>query len=148
MHEPVLLAEVITNLNLTPGMKVIDATLGGGSHTLVMAQKVGPTGHILGLDADLSTVEATRERLSSQGNVKLVTAWFDQLAAVAESEGFTAVDGILFDLGMSSLQLDDPARGFSFQASGPLDMRFDPSQRLTAAEIVNRWQEKQLADTF
>ncbi len=145
-HIPVLLTEVLEGLALQPGMKVIDATLGGGGHTQAMLEQIGSTGQLLGLDRDRQTLKQTSQQLTNYPNARLVHAAFDQLEAVAEEQGFTEVDAILFDLGFSSLQLDDSARGLSFQQAGPLDMRLDQEQPLTAYELVNRQSERQLAD--
>jgi 16S rRNA (cytosine1402-N4)-methyltransferase len=105
----------------------------------------GPNGAVLGIDADPVAIEAARERLSRFGD-RLVTAesYFDHLLAIAEREGFARSDGVLFDLGVSSPQLDTPLRGFSFQADAPLDMRMGPSAPLSAAEVVNSWPEAEL----
>lgn len=148
MHIPVLLTEVIEGLALKPGMTVIDGTVGGGGHTEAMLKAIGPTGRLLGLDRDATTLEATKRRLAPYTNATFVHAPFDTMDQVATELGITAVDAILLDLGFSSLQLDDPARGFSFQADGPLDMRLDESERTTAADLINKLREQQLADIF
>lgn len=148
MHVSVMLPEVLDQLALKPGMSVIDCTVGGGGHSEAMLKLIGPTGKLLGLDADTSTLEDVKQRLTSYPNATFVHAWFHNLEEVAKENGFTEVDAILFDLGFSSLQLDDPERGLSFQADGPLDMRLDPTAHTTAIEIVNRRSERQLADIF
>lgn len=148
MHIPVMLNEILEGLNLKTGMTVIDCTVGGGGHTEAMLKKIGSKGQLLGLDADKTTLSDVKNRLKTYPNTVFANAWFDELESVAEDQGFKDVDAILFDLGFSSLQLDNPARGFSFQADGPLDMRLDSEADTTAAELVNRANEKTLADIF
>jgi len=128
---------------------VIDGTLGGGGHTARILELSAPTGRVLGLDADPEAVERVAARLAgavSAGRLIIVQANFGEMQAVAQAHGFTQVDGILLDLGVSSFQLETPDRGFSLMQSGPLDMRFDPQQPISAADIVNRWPEHELAD--
>lgn len=147
-HMPVLLAEVIAALAPRPGGRYLDATVGGGGHALAVLQAAQPGGVLLGIDADPAALAATAERLAEAGlgqQAVLRHGSFADLAALATEAGFTAVDGILFDLGVSSYQLDTPERGFSFAADGPLDMRLDPTQGPTAAELVNRLSERELA---
>lgn len=112
-----------------------------------MLDATAPEGRLLGLDRDPAALETARERLSAYGDrVRLVLTPFAGLATVARAQGFAPADGVLLDLGLSSLQLADPARGFSFQAEGPLDMRFDPAQDLTAADLVNDLPMNDLAE--
>ncbi len=145
-HVPVLAAEVLTILASRPGARFIDATVGGGGHALLLLEATAPDGRLLGLDADPRAIVRTRQRLAVFGErVTLVQANFRKLEAVARQHGFADVDGILFDLGVSSFHLDDPAQGFSFQAEGPLDLRFDPTQGPTAADVVNTLSEDELA---
>lgn len=147
-HTPVLLAEVIAALAPRPGGRYLDATVGGGGHALAVLQAAQPGGVLLGIDADPAALAATAERLAEAGlsqQAVLRHGSFADLAALAAEAGFTAVDGILFDLGVSSYQLDTPERGFSFAADGPLDMRLDPTQGPTAADLVNRLSERELA---
>lgn len=130
-----------------PGGRFIDATVGTGGHAAGVLATTAPHGQLLGLDRDLAALAVARERLSTYGErVRLVQASFADLAAIARTQGFVAVDGVLFDLGLSSLHLADPSRGFSFQAEGPLDMRFDPTQDLTAADLVNNLSMNDLAE--
>ncbi len=143
-----MLAEVIENLALTPGMSVIDATIGGGGHTEAMLRSIGPTGRLLGLDTDSEAITRVQSRLTTYSNLTLVHAAFDQIESIAEDQGIGPVDAILFDLGFSSIQLDAPERGFSFQADGPLDMRLNQEQQTTATQLINRASERQLADIF
>lgn len=148
IHTPVLLNEVIEGLNLKPANRVIDATIGGGGHSLAILKIIGPGGSLLGIDRDQETLKYVKSRLTTCQNYRLVHTDFNQLATVAGENGFKAVDAILLDLGFSSIQLDDPARGLSFQQAGPLDMRLDQSSELTAEQLVNRGSERQLADIF
>ncbi|MCX7671813.1 MAG: 16S rRNA (cytosine(1402)-N(4))-methyltransferase RsmH [Anaerolineae bacterium] len=146
-HVPVLLNEVLRGLDLRPGAVCVDATVGGGGHAEAILQATAPAGRLLGLDADPQAIERVRRRLAPfEARVTLVHANFRDLAAVATAHGFTAVDAVLLDLGVSSFQLAGEERGFSFLAAGPLDMRMDPRLSLTADEIVNRWPQEQLAD--
>ena len=148
-HVPVLLAEVLAGLALRPGDRAIDGTLGGGGHTAALLEQTAPDGRVLGLDADPDAILRVAERLSAAvqgGRLTLVQAPFETMHAVATAQGFTPVDAILLDLGVSSFQLDTPERGFSLMHPGPLDMRFDPQAGPSAADIVNRWPEQELAD--
>ncbi|HXF63817.1 MAG TPA: 16S rRNA (cytosine(1402)-N(4))-methyltransferase RsmH [Caldilineaceae bacterium] len=148
-HIPVLLDETVDGLGVKPGSLVIDGTLGGGGHTARILERSAPNGRVLGLDADPAAVERVAARLAgavSAGRLVIVQANFGEMQTVAEAHGFTQVDGILLDLGVSSFQLETPDRGFSLMHSGPLDMRFDPQQPISAADIVNRWPEHELAD--
>lgn len=147
-HTPVLLAEVIAALAPRPGGRYLDATVGGGGHALAVLQAAQPGGVLLGIDADPAALAATAERLAEAGlsqQAVLRHGSFADLAVLAAEAGFAAFDGILFDLGVSSYQLDTPERGFSFAADGPLDMRLDPTQGPTAADLVNRLSERELA---
>ncbi len=148
-HVPVMLDEVVTALAPHPGGRYIDATVGGGGHALAVLKAAQPGGMLLGIDADPAALVATAERLAAAGltdHAALRHGSFADLATIATEAGFTAVDGILFDLGVSSHQLDTPERGFSFAADGPLDMRLDPTQGVTAADLVNQLDERSLAD--
>lgn len=142
-----LLNEVIQALAPRRGGCYVDATLGGGGHAEAFLRLSEPKGRLLGLDADPVAVERAGTRLAPFGERCVCAhANFDALAQVAESHGFGAVDGILLDLGFSSDQLADPTRGFSFQAEGPLDMRFNPTNPTTAADLVNNLPRRDLAD--
>jgi 16S rRNA (cytosine1402-N4)-methyltransferase len=144
-HVPVLYQAVLAGLRPAPGAKFIDATVGAGGHAAGLLAASSPDGQLLGLDRDPAALAAAGATLASfGGRARLVQASYAQVAGVAL--GFGPVDGFLLDLGLSSLQLDDPQRGFAFQADGPLDMRFDPRAELTAAEIVNTWPLEDLAD--
>lgn len=148
-HTPVLLAEVLAGLAIRSGMRVIDGTLGGGGHTEAILQQVGPDGRVLGIDADPAAIRRVTQRLGdavASGRLVLAQGNFGEIGALARSHGFIEVDAILLDLGVSSFQLETGERGFSFVLDGPLDMRFDPLQDLSAADIVNCWPEEELAD--
>lgn len=146
-HVPVLFAEVLDALAVRPGGCYIDCTVGAGGHAAGILERSAPAGRLLGLDRDAGSLELARARLAVFGDRALLRhRSFGDLAAAAREANFESVDGILFDLGFSSWQIGDPARGFSLLADGPLDMRFDVSQALTAEEIVNHWSERDLAD--
>jgi 16S rRNA (cytosine1402-N4)-methyltransferase len=146
-HIPVLLDEVLKGLNLHPGQRYIDGTLGAGGHAEAILQTIAPDGQVLGLDADPVALNSARQRLAPYNDrVHLVNANFSQLATIAHSYDFVPVHGILLDLGLSSMQLGDAERGFSFQHEGPLDMRYDPSGPITAADLVNNLSQSELAD--
>lgn len=148
-HISVLLDEVIAGLNLRPGASAIDCTLGGGGHTAHILAQTAPDGRVLGLDADPDAITRIAERFRAElatGRLTVVQSPFEAVASIARKSGFGQVDAILLDLGVSSFQLDQPARGFSMMQPGPLDMRFDPEQYPSAADIVNEWPERELAD--
>ena len=153
-HTPVLLREVLEWLRIKPEGTYIDATLGAGGHSAAIAQRLisgaipgRPSGRLISLDRDAQAIELARERLKTFGaTVTLVQSAFSRIATVAQELGLPHADGVLADLGVSSMQLDRAERGFSFREAGPLDMRMDRSETITAEEIVNRWQEKELAD--
>lgn len=151
-HIPVLLSAVLAALQPRPGACFIDATVGGAGHALPLLQAAQPGGRLLGIDADPAALAAARARLGAAGlptaSFTLVHGHFAELAALAHQHGFDAVDGILLDLGVSSYQLDTAARGFSFAADGPLDMRLDPRGGPTAADLVNQLDEQELADVI
>jgi 16S rRNA (cytosine1402-N4)-methyltransferase len=146
-HTPVLLEEVLEWLRIRPDGTYIDATLGAGGHSESIAKRL-TTGRLISLDRDAQALELARERLKGFGEkVKLVQSPFSKIAEVARGLGIPPVDGVLADLGVSSMQLDQAARGFSFREAAALDMRMDTANdELTADEIVNRWSEKEIAD--
>jgi 16S rRNA (cytosine1402-N4)-methyltransferase len=145
-HRPVLLDEALEFLNVRPGGTYIDATLGGGGHAEAILERL-TTGRLLGLDRDPAAVAHARERLAGYGErFVAMEGNFGQIAELHRASGFAPADGLLADLGLSSLQLDDAARGFSFNREGPLDMRMGPDVSTTAEEIVNYAGEKELAD--
>ena len=144
-HVPVLLAEVISGLALHPGDDAIDGTLGGGGHASAILEAVAPSGRLLGIEWDGRTLEETRKTLERYGSrAMLVHGNYRDVGRLARTYAFPSVSGILVDLGYSSLQIDDPARGFSVRAGGPLDMRYDDAHELTAADIVNAWPKEEL----
>ena len=146
VHVPVLLDEVMAALQPRPGGRFIDCTVGLGGHAAAILEEISPSGRLLGIDADPEAIKASQDRLRDCGKaVILVNDNFVNLEAICERYRFHPVDGILFDLGVSSLQLDTAERGFSFHLDAPLDMRFDPGQGLTASDIVNRFSEQELA---
>jgi len=145
-HIPVLLSESLRALSVQPGGRYIDCTLGGGGHAASILDHSSPGGQLLGIDADPSAIEITQERLQKyKESVLLVNDNFVNLQAICHKFDFSPVHGILFDLGLSSLQLNGSSRGFSFQHDAPLDMRFNPKQKVTAADIVNTTSEARLA---
>jgi 16S rRNA (cytosine1402-N4)-methyltransferase len=147
VHTPVLLHETLEWLAPAPGGIFLDGTSGAGGHAAEIAARIGPRGLLVCADADPSMLEIAALRLSEFPWVRLVHADFADLDALREAAGGRTFDGALLDLGISSLQLDDPARGFSFRAEGPLDMRRDPDGGgPTAAEILRDTREKELAD--
>jgi len=147
-HVPVLFQAVLSGLQVKPGGRYVDATVGGGGHAAGVLEASSPDGRLLGLDRDPAALEVARGRLAAYaGRVVLVHSSFTCLKDVALARDFTNVDGVLFDLGLSSLQLADPARGFAFATDGPLDMRFDPTAGgPTAAQLVNRLSFDELRD--
>jgi 16S rRNA (cytosine1402-N4)-methyltransferase len=145
LHVPVLLAEVLHWLNPQPGQVLVDGTLGGGGHTRALAERVAPNGRVLALDRDPAALAAAETTLAGLC-VTQVHSNFCDLPEVLQQLQSGPVDGVLLDLGLSSDQLADAARGFSFAAGGPLDLRFDPDQGEPAARLVNRLREEQLAD--
>jgi 16S rRNA (cytosine1402-N4)-methyltransferase len=146
-HVPVMLQEVLRHLAPRPGGRYIDATAGGGGHSLALLQSSAPDGRVLSLDADPRALARLQTRLQAYGARSVVAqANFRSLAVAAERLGFTAVDGVLMDLGLSSDQLADPSSGFAMLEDGPLDMRFDPAGQATAANLINELDEQELAD--
>jgi len=150
IHIPVLLQEVLTYLKPEPKTVWLDGTVGLGGHSEALLTRVLPEGRLLAMDRDPRNLAMAKQRLSAFTDaVIFVCDSFAQAKSHAYAHGFTSFDGILLDLGFSSAHLQDASRGFSFLASGPLDMRYDPSsQTLTAQEIVNTWSEDQIARIF
>ncbi len=145
-HIPVLYDEVLQFIGPKSGGRYIDATVGAGGHAAGLLEASAPDGVLLGLDADADSLAIARARLAPFGaRVKLIHANFAALAEVAHGCGFEEVDGVLFDLGLSSMDVDEAERGFSFLRDGPLDMRFDRSRGQTAADLVNTLGEEELA---
>jgi 16S rRNA (cytosine1402-N4)-methyltransferase len=145
-HIPVLTEEVILGLNVQPGKQYIDCTLGLGGHARNILEKCYPGGKLLGIDADQQAISVARDRLSAfSDSIVLVNDNFKNLENICLANEYIPVDGILFDLGISSMQLDTPQRGFSFKNDAQLDMRFSSSQELTATDIINILSEEKLA---
>lgn len=145
-HEPVMLHEVVDALAVRPGGRYVDATAGLGGHARAIIEAAQPDGRLLGIDRDPQALAIATERLAPYGEaVVLARGEFADVARICGERGFTPVDGILIDAGVSSFQLDTPGRGFSFRRDEPLDMRMDPDGPTTAADIVNTSDEFDLA---
>jgi 16S rRNA (cytosine1402-N4)-methyltransferase len=145
-HKPVLLKEVLSALSIQPGGRYVDCTLGGGGHAMAIIQNSAPGGQLLGIDADPEAIRAAAINLSRYTeSILLVNDNFVNINAICHHYDFYPVHGILLDLGLSSMQLYDDPRGFSFQYEAALDMRFNPKQNITAADIVNNYSEVDLA---
>ena len=143
-HQPVLLNECIQGLAIRPEGVYVDGTLGRAGHSREIAKRL-TTGRLLCIDRDQAAIDAAEERLALwRDRVTLIHSNFDRLGDILREEGITGVDGMLFDLGVSSPQLDDPSRGFSYMQDAPLDMRMDASAPLTAREVVNGWSYEEL----
>ena len=141
-----LLGEAIEWLRIRPDGTYLDATAGTGGHSLEIARRL-TTGRLIAMDRDPRALETARERLKQfEAQVTLVQAEFSRIGEVVGEMKLPPLDGVLADLGVSSLELESPERGFSFRAAGPLDMRMNPESPLTAEEIVNHWPEKELAN--
>lgn len=156
-HVPVLLTAVLDLGAMKPGMRVIDATLGGGSYTRALVEAVGEDGRVMAFDWDQQAILRFRERAThdpvlykalQEERLLLVNRPYSELSQSLTEAKWGAVDVIVADLGLSSEQLADPERGISFQADGPLDMRLNTSETVTAADIVNHWSEADLAELF
>jgi len=146
-HTPVMLSETIESLAIQLGGRYVDCTIGGGGHSAAIIKNSEPGGQLLGIDADPEAIKIARMRLKTYySSVLLVNDNFVNLEAICIKNDFKPVNGILFDLGLSSMQLESEGRGFSFQHEAPLDMRFNPDQEVTAADMVNTSTEAELAD--
>ena len=144
-HRPVLLEECIQGLNIRPEGVYLDGTLGRAGHSREIARRLRGSGRLICVDRDQAALEAARERLGEwMDRVTLVHSNFDQVDKILDELELPGVDGMLFDLGVSSPQLDDGSRGFSYLADAPLDMRMDRSEGLTAAQVVNTWSQEEL----
>jgi 16S rRNA (cytosine1402-N4)-methyltransferase len=147
LHKPVLYKEIIHALQPKNRGRYIDGTLGAGGHARGILEACAPDGRLLGLDVDLQALAIARETLAPYGKrAELAQASYTSLLEEMKHIGWDAVDGIVLDLGISSMQLDEPARGFSFQQEAPLDMRFDTGHGMTAAELINSAPEHEIAD--
>lgn len=146
-HRSVLYQEIIHGLRPKSPGYYVNSTVGAGGHAWGILNASLPTGKLLGLDLDPQALEIAHQRLAEYSDrVTLVQASYTTLLEQVHRLGWKSVEGIVIDLGLSSMQLDTPDRGFSFQSEGPLDMRFDPSQPLKAEDLVNNWSERDLAD--
>ncbi len=145
-HVPVMLHEVMTHLNLKQGGTYVDCTLGGGGHTLEIIKKIQPGGRVIGIDQDPNALAAARQRLESYGqSIVFVHSNYYRLKEISAELDLDGADGVLFDLGVSSHQLDEGERGFSYMQDASLDMRMNPGDRVTAEQIVNEKTEDELA---
>ena len=147
VHKSVLLEESVSWLVTDPQGIYVDCTLGGAGHSSRIAQKLAPEGLLIGIDQDEDAIAAATEKLKGAPcQVRIVHNNFRNLGDILDQLGLAAVDGIFFDLGVSSYQLDTPERGFSYMHDGPLDMRMDQERSLTAAKVVNTYSEEALAE--
>lgn len=149
-HKTVLLHEAVEGLNIQPDGIYVDCTLGGAGHTTLILDKLSENGHVFAFDQDQSAIDHVLSALSEeqQGKLTCIQANFRYLKEELEARGVTSVDGILYDLGVSSPQLDEAARGFSYHKDAPLDMRMNRKQQLTAYDVVNKWEYNDLVRIF
>jgi 16S rRNA (cytosine1402-N4)-methyltransferase len=146
LHVPVMLEEVLEYLKPKPGQIIVDATLGTGGHSLEILKRITPGGKLVGIDRDENSLEICRQRLAEfKGSTEFVHANFADLDQTLVNLGIQKIDGIVFDLGISSYQLHDAQRGFSFQEEGPLDMRLDKSSYISAYDLVNNLNENEIS---
>lgn len=148
VHLPVMLSEVLSLLNPTPGRIYLDMTLGAGGHAQGVLEKMQNQGTFIGLDRDAEILKIASENLSSYSICHFCHSPFSKASDVLKKMSIPQIDGVLFDLGVSSLQLDQSQRGFSFQKEGPLDMRMDKSQEKNATDILNKYSEEELVRIF
>lgn len=145
-HTPVMLNEVLNHLNLSPGKIIVDATIGTGGHSKMILEHILPGGRLIGIDRDQESLEVSRRRLQdSSDSCDFVHGNFIDIDKILGSLNIKKVDGILFDLGISSFQLEDPHRGFSFQCEGPLDMRLDRDSYISAYDLINNLNEEEIS---
>ncbi len=146
-HIPVMLDEAISYLNLSPGRTIVDATVGTAGHSLKILERIVPYGSLIGIDRDQESLVTAKDRLAEySGNCELAYGNFMDLDKILRNLNISKVDGILFDLGISSVQLDDPGRGFSFKYEGPLDMRLDRNSYISAYDLINNLNEDELSE--
>jgi len=145
-HIPVLLEECITGLNIKEDGIYVDGTLGGAGHSKEILKKLSAKGTLVGIDRDKEALSVVQKRLSEYKNIKYVHGNHDEIKEILENLNISCVDGILLDLGVSSYQLDEASRGFSYMQDAPLDMRMDKTSDLTAEYIVNNYPEEKLAN--
>lgn len=141
-----MLSEVVDYLMLSPGKTIVDATIGTGGHSRAMIERILPGGRLIGIDRDEDSLMIAKSRLSDFGSAcEFVHGNFSDIDAVMRELRISKIDGALFDLGLSSYQLEDPERGFSFQSEGPLDMRFDRSSFISAYDLINNLNEEEIS---
>ncbi|MCK4994219.1 MAG: 16S rRNA (cytosine(1402)-N(4))-methyltransferase RsmH [Candidatus Omnitrophica bacterium] len=146
-HIPVMYSEVLSYMKLLPGKVIVDCTLGEGGHSEGILRKITPGGHLIGIDQDDDALSATRLRLSRfEGSFSLIRDNFKNITDVLANLDLNAMDGVVFDLGVSNMQLVTPERGFSFQFDGPLNMRMDKHAQITAFDLVNNLSEEEIAN--
>lgn len=145
-HTPVMPAEVLAHLNLGPGKVIVDATIGTGGHAEAILKRIMPAGRLIGIDRDQGTLEVAKARLSGYaGYCEFIYGNFADIDTILKKLDVKEVDGVLFDLGISSFQLEEPERGFSFQSEGPLDMRLDRNTYISAYDLVNNLNEEEIS---
>ena len=145
-HKPVLLQECIEGLQIKPDGIYVDGTMGGAGHSIEIVKRLSDKGKLIGIDRDEEALKASKERLSSYKNVEYIHDNHDNIKEILQRLQIEKVDGILLDLGVSSYQLDERNRGFSYLGENELDMRMDKTQELTAKRVVNYYSEKELAN--
>lgn len=143
-HKPIMLNEVLSGLNIMPDGIYIDCTIGGAGHSIEIVKRLNERGKLIGIDKDQDALDVCKDRLKQYKNVVLVKDDFKDIENILLKLGINGIDGVLIDLGVSSYQLDNPDRGFSFRFNAPLDMRMDKSQKLSAYEVVNTYSVKNL----
>lgn len=149
LHTPVMFKECLEYLNLSPGKVVVDGTIGTGAHSEGILERILPGGRLIGIDRDEESLEKAKKRLSGfSGAAEFVYANFADLDKVLEKLNINSVDGVLLDLGVSSFQLDNPERGFSFRQEGPLDMRLDRNSYILAYDLVNNLNEEEISEVL
>ena len=148
MHEPVLLKEVLAFLNLKPSQRVVDATVGSAGHAREILKQIGPRGRLIAMDQDPEAIRRAKENLKAFPQVEFVEENFSHLNEAMLALNLPALDAVLLDVGISSEQLEEASRGFSFLKEGPLDMRMDPTKSVTASDLVNDLSQEELEDLF
>lgn len=143
-HKPIMLNEILSGLDIKPDGIYVDCTIGGAGHSKEIVKRLNENGLLIGIDKDEDALSVCKERLCDYKNVKLVKADFKDVESVLDNLHIEKIDGVLIDLGVSSYQLDNPERGFSFRFTSKLDMRMDKSQKLTAYDVVNTYSTKHL----
>jgi 16S rRNA (cytosine1402-N4)-methyltransferase len=146
LHTPVMLKEILDYLNLSPGQVIVDATVGTGGHSLRILEKILPKGRLIGIDRDQESLAVASERLRDSGDAcEFIYGNFMDIDNILTRLNIKKIDGIIFDLGVSSFQLEDPTRGFSFQYEGPLDMRLDRTSFISAYDLVNNLNQEEIS---